>query len=207
MICVRTWQELSAPPGPYSIDLLGGDVLALLDALGVQKVHFCGLSVGGVIGQWLGVHAASRLSKLVLCNTAAKIGTPEIWNSRIAIVQKDGMQAIVEGVLGRWFTPSFLASNPPLLASMRHKLAAADPAGYTAACVAIRDMDLREDVTSIECPTLLVAGEFDLVTTVADARFLTDCITGATMTVLPAAHISNAEVPEQFNVPVLKFLT
>jgi len=204
---MRGHGKSSAPTGPYSIESLGGDVIALLDALAIQKVHFCGLSIGGGIGQWLGIHTPFRLHTLTLCNTAARIGTAETWNVRIATVQKEGMQAVVEGILARWFTPSFLASGSPDLAAMRHMLATADPSGYVATCAAIRDMDLREEMISIECRALIIGGEFDFVTTIADSQFLHESIPGSTLAVLPAAHISNVEVPEKFNGAVLKFLS
>jgi len=203
---MRGHGKSSTPAGPYSMDMLGSDALALLDALGLESVHFCGLSIGGAIGQWLGIHAASRLRKLVLCNTAAKIGTTETWNARISTVELEGMGAIVDAVISRWFTAPFLATGGPAVAAMREMLASADPAGYAAACAAIRDMDQREAVDSIQTPTLVVGGEFDMATTIADARFLEGRIAGARFVSLPAAHISNAEVPAQFNAALLDFL-
>jgi 3-oxoadipate enol-lactonase len=196
----------STPPGPYSIEMLGEDVLALLDALGLESVHFCGLSIGGVLGQWLCIHAPSRLRKLVVCNTAAKIGSADTWNARISTVQREGMATIVDAVIARWFTAPFLAAGAPPIAALRGMLASADPAGYVAACAAVRDIDLREEVSSIQTPTLVVAGEFDVVTTIADAQFLKNRIADARLVSLPAAHISNAEVPAQFNAALLNFL-
>ncbi len=196
----------SVPAGPYTVDLLGRDVLALLDALRIDEVYFCGLSVGGVIGQWLGIHAPSRFRKLILCNTAAKIGTAETWNKRIADVQLGGMEAVADAVVQRWFTAEFVASGAPVVTTMRQMLAACNPAGYVAACAAIRDMDLREAVGVIPIPVCLIAGERDAVTTLADAQFLQSHIAGAELVTLPAAHISSAEVPQQFSAAVLKFL-
>jgi 3-oxoadipate enol-lactonase len=203
---MRGHGQSSTPTGPCSIDLLGRDVLALLDALGLERVHFCGLSIGGMIGQWLGIHAPSRLRKLVLCNTAAKIGNAETWNQRIATVELDGMASIVDAVIARWFTAPFLATEAPVIAAMRQMLNSTDPAGYVAACAAIRDMDQREQVACIAVPTLVVGGEFDMVTTLADAQFLASRIAGARSASLPAAHISNAEVPAQFDAALLDFL-
>ena len=148
--------------GPCSIADLGQDVVALLDELRIPKVHFCGLSVGGVIGQWLGVNAAQRLASLVLCNTAAKIGTPDGWNQRIAEVTQDGMASITEAVLQRWFTPAFRDRSPEIMAAWRAMLLLAnDPRGYVLLCTAIRDMDQRELVRNIRLPTLIIAGDHD----------------------------------------------
>ncbi len=203
---MRGHGQSSTPAGPYSIEALGRDVLVLLDALSLERVHFCGLSIGGVIGQWLGIHAPSRLRKLVLCNTAAKIGTADTWNARIATVEREGMASIVDAVIARWFTAQCLATGAPPIAAMRQMLTSADPAGYVAACAAIRDMDQREQVASIDAPSLIVGGEYDMVTTLADAHFLESRIAGARFVSLPAAHISNAEVPTQFNAALLNFL-
>ena len=197
----------SVTAGEYTIDLLGRDVLALLDALHLQTVDFCGLSIGGIIGQWLGIHAPSRLRRLVLCNTAASIGTAETWNKRIAEVQRDGMEPIADAVLQRWFTPSFLTRGARIIMSMREMLTATNPTAYTAACAAIRDVDLRDAVSGIHLPVCIVAGEQDIVTTVTDAQFLQSRIHGAELHTLPTAHISSAEVPQKFSALVLNFLT
>jgi len=196
----------STPPGPYTLDKLGRDVVSLLDTLGFDQVDFCGLSLGGVIGQWLGVNVPARLKHLMLCNTAAKIGTEATWNSRIEAVQTGGTAAIADAVIERWFTPAYRAAQPAIVAEMRTMLAASDPAGYAAACAAIRDMDQRATAASIASPTLLIAGEYDPVTTVSDAEFLQARIPDARLVVLPAAHISNVEASEQFNAAVLNFL-
>jgi len=197
----------STPPGPYSIQQLAADVVALLDSLGLDKVDYCGLSIGGMIGQWLGANLPSRLNRLILCNTAAKIGTEETWNGRIAAVQVGGMAAIIDGgAMERWFTPGFRNARSPMFIEMRDMLAATDPVGYIAACAAIRDMDQRATAASIVTSTLVIACEHDPVTTVSDAQFLHDSISGSTLTVLPASHISNVEAAQQFNAAVLGFL-
>jgi 3-oxoadipate enol-lactonase len=200
----------SVPPGPYTMDQLGNDVLGLLNMLDIPRVHFCGLSIGGAIGQWLGIHAAPRLHKLILCNTAAKIGTEQTWNSRIADVNQHGLQAIADATMQRWFTPGFRSANPSAgtfqIQMMRDTLLAVDPIGYTASCAAIRDIDQREAVGRIEAPVCIIAGSQDPVTTVADAEFLRSHIPGAELHILPAAHISNVEAHELFNTTVLNFL-
>jgi 3-oxoadipate enol-lactonase len=196
----------SIPPGPYSIEDLASDVLAILDALEIPRAHFCGLSIGGVIGQWLGAYASDRLKSLVLCSTAAKIGTHETWDTRIAAVQAEGMSSIVEATLTRWLTDAFRQSNAPVIAFMKQMLESNNIAGYTAACAAVRDMDLRQAVKTITTPTLILAGESDPVTTVQDGEYLRTSITNSILVPLPAAHISNIEASETFTSEVLRFL-
>ena len=200
----------SVPPGPYTMEQLGNDVLGLLNKLDIPRVHFCGLSVGGAIGQWLGIHAAPRLHKLILCNTAAKIGTDQTWNSRISEVNQHGLQSIADATMQRWFTPAFRSAGTFAgtfqVQRMRETLLAVDPAGYTASCAAIRDIDQREIVGRIEVPVCIIAGSEDPVTTVADAEFLRSQIPGAELNILPAAHISNVEASDLFNATVLNFL-
>jgi 3-oxoadipate enol-lactonase len=190
-----------------SISTLGHDVLALLDMLRIDKVHFCGLSVGGVIGQWLGANAPERLRSLILCDTAAKIGTAESWNKRIADIEQHGLASIAEAVLERWFTPAFRQSFPDAVAPFRAMLHASNPRGYVLICAALRDMDQRRLVEEIRLPTCVIAGEHDPVTTVDDAEFLQSRIPGATLVSLPAAHISNVEAAAQFNQAVVEFLS
>jgi 3-oxoadipate enol-lactonase len=197
----------SVPSGPYTMEQLGNDVLGLLNKLDIPRIHFCGLSIGGAIGQWLGIHAAPRLHKLILCNTAAKIGTEQTWNSRIADVNQHGLQSIADATMQRWFTPGFRSASASRVQRMRETLLAVDPVGYTASCAAIRDTDQREAVGRIDAPVCIIAGSEDPVTTVADAEFLRSQIPGAELNILPAAHISNVEVSDLFNATVLNFLT
>ncbi|WP_020656521.1 3-oxoadipate enol-lactonase [Massilia niastensis] len=196
----------ASPAGPYSLDLLGRDVLGLLDALDIARAHFVGLSMGGAIGQWLGVHAPHRLERLVLANTAARIGTPEGWRARAAAVRATGMEEIAAGSPGRWFTPGFVQAQPDLVGAMQANLRQADPEGYAACCDALADADLREAIVRIPVPTLVIAGALDPVTTVADARFMQEAIPGASLASVPASHLSNLEVPELFAETVDAFL-
>ncbi|WP_439861930.1 3-oxoadipate enol-lactonase [Pseudomonas sp. MBLB4136] len=195
--------------GFYSIEQNGRDVLALLDALDVAKAHFCGLSMGGLIGQWLAINAGERLDKLVLCNTAAKIASPEVWNPRIDTVLRDGqaaMQALRDASIARWFTAEFAAAEPAKVEPVVAMLAQTSPQGYAANCAAVRDADYREQLGAIRAPTLIVAGSADPVTTVADGRFMAERISGARLLELHAAHLSNVEAGEAFTRPVLDFL-
>jgi 3-oxoadipate enol-lactonase len=166
-------------PGPYTIAQLGADALALMDHLGIARAHFCGLSMGGMIGMWLGTHHAHRLDRLVLCNTAAKIGTPDTWNPRIAKVEAEGMASVVDTVLERWFTDGFRQRAPQQVAVVRDMLLDTAPAGYSANCAAVRDMDQRAEIASIAVPTLVIAGSHDGSTPAADGRALADAIPGA----------------------------
>src|SRR5271170_6931941 len=198
--------ESSVPPGPYSIEQLGRDTLALIDALGVESCFFCGLSMGGAIGQWLGVNAPGRVRKLVLCNTAAKIGTAESWNTRIDLVLKSGVAAAIPLVLDRWFTPAFQKNAPDVVARTREMFVATDPAGYVAGCAAVRDMDQREMIHEIKVPTLIVSGTYDAVAPPAEGKFLAESIAEAKYVELPAAHLSNVEAPAEFASAVMGFL-
>ena len=186
-------------PGPYSIDQLGRDVLSLLDALGIGKVSFCGLSMGGMTGMWLGGNAPERLHRLVVCNTAALIGSPEVWNGRIALVRQGGMAAIADSVLQRWFTPSFIANAPGQIDFVRQMLLQTPAEGYIANCEAIRDMDQRDTISRITTPTLVIAGSRDPATPPEEGKFIAAKIAGAKYVELDSAHLSNIEAAKEFN--------
>jgi 3-oxoadipate enol-lactonase len=196
----------SVTPGDYSIEQLGHDVLGLLDSLELESIHFCGLSMGGMIGMWLGIHAPDRLQRLVLCNTAARIGTKEIWNARIATVRKDSMKQVAAAVVERWFTPEFRASHGDAVAKAQRMLENTPPEGYAACCAAIRDMDQSQEIASIKSPTLVVYGGSDPVIPVPDAQFVSDQIPGAVKVELAAAHLSNVEQASAFTQAVSNFL-
>ena len=198
--------KTSVTPGPYSIEQLGKDVLALLDELHLDRVYFCGLSMGGMIGMWLGANAPHRLHKLVLSNTAAKIGTLEGWNARIEAVRKGGMKSVAPAVIERWFTPAFREKVTAPVTAIRKSLEETNPEGYIACCAAVRNFDFREQLASIRAPALVLTGKYDPATTPADARFLAERIRGASYGELNAAHISNVEDKTQFNAVVSAFL-
>lgn len=195
-----------SPAGPYSIADLGNDVLQLLDHYSIRSAHFCGISLGGVIGQWLGIHASDRIQKLILCNTAAKVGTDEGWQKRIAEVRTNGMASIADAVISRWFTAPFAASHPQVLASIREGMLASNVEGYAACCEALRTSDLRNEVATITAPTLVIAGDQDAVCTTADSQFLQSQIPNSQQQTLPAAHLSNIEAAEQFTQSLLSLL-
>lgn len=195
--------------GFYSIEQLGRDVLALLDHLDIAKAHFCGLSMGGLIGQWLGIHAGERLDKLVLCNTAARIASDEVWNSRIETVLQGGRQAMSDlrdASIARWFTTEFAAAQAAQANRITAMLAATSAQGYAGNCAAVRDADFREQLGAIKLPTLIVCGTADAVTTPEHGRFMQQHIAGAQLVELHAAHLSNVEAGEAFTRAVVGFL-
>ena len=196
-------------PGPYSIAQLGGDVLALLDALEIRQAHFCGLSMGGLIGQWLGINAGERLGKLVVCNTAAKIGEPSVWNPRIEMVLRDGAAAMValrDASIARWFTADFAQAHPEQAGKITDMLAATSPQGYAANCAAVRDADLREQLGAIKVPTLVISGSEDAVTPPSGGHFIQARVAGAEYAEFYAAHLSNVQAGAAFSERVLQFL-
>jgi len=193
-------------PGPCTIELLGQDVIALLDALGIVTCTFCGISMGGMVGQWLGENAAPRIKNLVLSNTAAKIGSTELWNARIASMESSGMHVIAPSVLERWFTPAFRRSHPGLMAETCAMMETTSVEGYVACCTALRDTDFRDTIKNIVVPTLVIAGTHDPATPVADGGYLASAIPGAQLVQLDASHLSNIEASEAFNEAVLQFL-
>lgn len=196
----------SVTPGPYSIAQLAGDVVALMDHVGVKHAHFCGLSMGGITGMYLALHHPERLHKLVLCNTAAYIGPPDNWTARIAAVEAHGVAPLAQAVVSRWLTPDYAAQHPETVAHLEDMLRATPAAGYAGACAAVRDSDLRAQVGQITVPTLVIAGTGDLPTPPADGRFLQQAIDGARYVEFGAAHLSNHEQPSAFSHAVIDFL-
>lgn len=196
----------SAPRGDYTLERLGLDALDLIDALGIERVAFCGISLGGMVGQWLGYHVPDRIRSLALCNTSAYMGPPETWNARIASVRAHGMSAVAEAVLERWFTAEFLANSPQAVQVARAMLLATSPVGYAGSCAAIRGMDLRSLGVGIQASTLIIAGAYDPATPPAHAEALLAQIPNARLEMMPAAHLSNLETPQAFTETLLKFL-
>jgi 3-oxoadipate enol-lactonase len=186
---------------------LASDVVALLDALEIPRVHYIGLSIGGMIGQRLAAEYPTRVESLVLTATANRIGSESVWNDRIAAAHAGGMSALVDGVLARWFTPETHRDRPDLIRGYATMLSRTPVEGYVAACAAIRDADLAADDSRIACPTLAIAGAEDLVTPPGDAYALRDAIRGATCVVIDgAAHIVPAERPTAFVDAAIPFL-
>ncbi len=202
----RGFGESSVTPGPYSIAQLSWDVVHLLDALALDRVHFCGLSMGGMTGMFLGANAPKRFHKIVLCNTAVRFGTPETWNARINAVREGGMKVVASTVIERWLTPAYRASHPAETSVALEMLESANPEGYIANCVAVRDADLSETLIEVQVPALVLAGSYDPGATPADGQFLAGRIPGARYAEVAAAHLSNIEARDEFNRTVLEFL-
>jgi 3-oxoadipate enol-lactonase len=192
--------------GDYQIEQLGIDVLSLTAVLGIEEFSFCGLSMGGLIGQWLALHAGKRLDRVVLCNTASKIGDKDGWNDRIAKVRREGLADVAQAAVARWFTSAFAAAEPSHVAEIRRQLLACDAAGYASNCAAVRDADFRNLLSEVEKPTLVIAGAADPVTTVADGQALADAIRGSQLAVMNTAHLSNFGDNPRFEEILTNFL-
>lgn len=195
-----------APVGAYSLDRLGRDAVELLDQLQLDRVHFCGLSLGGMTGQWLGIYAPERLNGLVLANTSSYMGPPTGWDSRIAAVRDKGMAPLAQASVERWFTPAFAAASPDALGSIVATLKATNPVGYAGCCAAIRDMDLRPVVHAVAKPACIIGGVQDPSTPPTHSEALAQAIDGTSLVMLDAAHLSNVELPQAFADAVLSHL-
>jgi len=194
------------PSASFGMHELAEDVIAIMDHAGIERAHFCGLSMGGMTGMYLARHHAARFERLVFANTAALIGPASVWNTRIEIVRRDGMAAIVNGVLARWFTDHHLLTRRDECEPVRRMLETTSVEGYTANCAAVRDADLRALLPEIEAQVLVIAGEQDLATTAAQGQEVARGIPGADYLALSAAHLSNWELPEAFGNAVIGFL-
>lgn len=195
-----------APPGGYSLDRLGGDVLDLMDGLGIRRAHFCGVSLGGMTGQWLGYRAPERFDRMVFACTSPFMGPASAWQERLGLVQSNGMAAIADAVVARWLTPTFAAKHPGILDTLRQMVAATPPQGYAGCCAAIRDMDLRATSSLITRPVLVIAGRDDPATPDDVGRALAARIPGSKFEVIAGAHLANVENAENFNAVVSNFL-
>ncbi|MEO8303543.1 MAG: 3-oxoadipate enol-lactonase [Betaproteobacteria bacterium] len=195
-----------SPPGDYTMAMLGGDALAVADAAGARRFSYAGISIGGMVGIWLGANAADRVDRLVLSNTSAKLPA-NLWADRIAKIRAGGMAAIADAVLARWFTARYLARADETLAGTRAAFLAADPVGYVGCCAAIRDMDLAGSLGSIRAPTLVTTGKDDLATPKEMGLAIAAAIPGAAGVELPVAHIAIPEETGLFTHTLLEFLT
>jgi 3-oxoadipate enol-lactonase len=198
-----------ASPGSYTLELLAEDVTGLLDALGMDRVHFVGLSMGGMIGQCLVLNHPHRLKSLVLCDTASIVPAEAqpVWQERLDKVRKKGMEALSEETMERWFTPAFLRQNPPMVKLIREQILATPVAGYIGCVEAIRRLNYLDRISGIKTPTLIMVGEDDPGTPVSASEAMHERISGSKLVVLPSArHLSNVEQTEAFNAALLKFL-
>jgi 3-oxoadipate enol-lactonase/4-carboxymuconolactone decarboxylase len=196
-----------APAGDYTMAQLGRDVLAVADAAGAARFAYCGLSLGGMIGQWLGANSGDRIGRLVLANTSPRMADPALFDIRRETVLRNGMGAIEDAVIGRFFSARLLASGNPAVASVRTSLLATSPVGYAGCCAAIRDMDQRPALAGIQVPVLVIAGDQDLSTPwTGHGDVLAGGIPGARAVQLSAAHLSNVERPSSFTAALFDFL-
>ena len=198
-----------APPGPYTLKMLGEDAIALLNALSIDKVHWVGLSMGGMIGQALALNHPKRLKSLALCDTAGAIA-PEaqpIWQERLDVVREKGVGSQVEQAMERWFTPSFLRRNPPMLEVIRKQFLTATAQGYVGCIEAIRKLNYLDRLSEIKIPTLILVGEDDPGTPVTASEAMHKKISNSKLVIIKSArHLSNVEQPEAFNATLLTFL-
>lgn len=183
--------------GPYRIDDLADDVLELLDALGLARVSYCGVSMGGMVGMWLAGHAPERIERLVLCCTTAGFPSAQPWLDRAAAVRESGTGSLAPAAAGRWFTPAFRARSPEVVAAFGAGLSSVDDEGYAGCCEALAAMDLRSVLPVIEAPTAVIAGASDEATPPDCGRFIADSVPGATFHLVPGAHLANVEAADE----------
>ena len=197
----------SGPAGTASMERYGKDVLAILDDLNIDRVHWCGLSMGGMVGQWLGANAPERFDRLILSNTSSYYPDPTNWHNRIKAVREGGLAAVADTVIAGWLTADFREREPEVTAHLKAMLLASPVEGYLAACEALSTLDQRALLPKIKSPTLVIAGRHDMATPIAAGEYIRSQIPGASLTILDAAHISNVEQSHAFTDAVVGFLT
>jgi 3-oxoadipate enol-lactonase len=188
------------------MEMLGRDVLAILDGLGIEKTNWCGLSMGGMVGQWLGANAPERFDRIILANTSCYYPDPTNWHNRIKAVKDGGLAVVADAVIGGWLTADFREREPQIAAKMKAMLLASPQEGYIACCEALSTLDQRDLLPRIKRPTLVIAGRHDAATPIAAGEYIRSHIPGASMTILDAAHISNVEQSHAFTEAVAGFL-
>ena len=203
---MRGHGESGLSPQPFTIEQLGRDVLQLLDEVKVDRASVCGLSLGGVVALWLGIHAPARVERLVFANTAARIGNQEMWEQRIATVANTGMSPLAVATLERWFTPTYRARHPEEMEQIRAMIAATDPGGYLACCAVLRDADLRAEIGAIEAASLVITGTHDPATPPSDGRAIDAALRNSRYLELDASHLSAWECADEFAAAVVQHL-
>ena len=193
-------------PEPFTIDQLGRDVLQLLDEVGADRASVCGLSLGGLVALWLGINAPERMHRLIFANTAARIGTQEMWEQRIATVRNTGMSPLAVATLERWFTPTYRAHHPEEMDQIRAMIAATDPGGYLACCAVLRDADLRAEIGAIEAASLVITGTHDPATPPSDGRAIDAALRRSRYVELNSSHLSAWECAQEFAEAVVQHL-
>ena len=197
----------SAPPAEYSLERLGNDLLAVIDATGAERVDVCGISIGGMTALWAALHAPHRIRRIVLANTAARIGNSELWHERIHGARTAGMSALAEASMLRWFTERFRTSHSEIVTRFRAAFEATAVDGYVGCCAALRDADLRPAAARVACPALIITGRHDPATPPGDGQWLAEQIRGARIVELDAAHLSNVECAADFSTAVRDFIS
>jgi 3-oxoadipate enol-lactonase len=203
---IRGHDGAPVPDGPYSLDDLGADAIALLDHLGVARTHVVGLSLGGMTGMWLAINAPERVDRLVLMCTSARLADEHDWPLRARTVREQGTGAVAEAVVERWFTPAFRDANPDLAARMRAMVADTPPEGYAGCCDAIASMDVTGAIEAVTARTLVIAGRQDPATPPSHAEIIARCIPNARLEVVDAAHLANYERPDEVTALILSHL-
>ena len=208
MICydTRGHGQSSAPQGPYSIELLGEDVIHLMDHLHIDKANFCGISMGGLTGQWLAINHPERFEHVIVANTAAQIGQEQAWKDRASLVREQGLEPIASTAATRWFTEGFIKKNAKIVDQLSINLAQGSPEGYASCCEALAVADLRDQIQGINIPVLVIAGSKDPVTTVKDGQYMVNKIRSSALFEIDASHISNIEQPQAFNKAIFDFI-
>jgi 3-oxoadipate enol-lactonase len=196
----------SVPPGPYSLADLGGDVVALMDRIGIERAHVVGVSMGGMVGMWLGVHAPDRIISLSLLCTHAREGQGDMWQDRARLVREQGSEVVAESTMERWFTPGFRRNRPDLVLRFHDMVAGTPDEGYAACCEAIGGMELMSRLGDVVAPTLVVSGAEDQGAPPAAGREVADAIAGARFELVPAAHMAVVERPDLVNGLLIEHL-
>ena len=204
---VRGHGMSAVPPPPYTLEQLGRDLIGLLDTFEIPRIRLCGLSLGGVVGMWMGIHAPDRVERLILANTGARIGDGEMWDTRVAFVRSQGMAALAEMTLGRWFTEKYRQEHPAEMDRVRAMVADTPTDGYLGCCVVLRESDLKSELGGISAPCLIIGGTHDPATPPAYGLYLRDALRNSTYVELDASHLSAWERPDEFAGAVLAFLT
>jgi 3-oxoadipate enol-lactonase len=198
--------ESGVPPRPYTMAQLGADLVGLLDRLAIGRAHVCGLSLGGMVGMWMGIHQPERVDRLIFANTAARIGTHAGWEERIAAVRDTGMVPLARATLSRWFTERYREAHPQEMDEIRAMVERTPVEGYMGCCEVLRDTDLSGDVARIEATCLVIAGSSDPATPAVDGRALHAALRKSAYVELEASHLSAWERADAFAGAVLAFL-
>lgn len=198
--------QSTASSVPFTIEDLGKDVLALIEHLALGKVHFCGLSIGGLVGQWLGINASHKLHSLTICASAAKIGTAEAWLERAKMVREQGLSPLLEGTEQRWFTPEFTQKNPQVKTAILNEFLETSAEGYAQCCEALATADFNADLFKIKVPTLCIYGDDDPVCPASDLIHIARNVQKGQDLGIPGRHIFNLESAEQFNTALTSFI-